>query len=299
MELKIMTQVDPGVLPEIQWNHEELKKEITAKSEEYKHIAYTNDQATEMKKDRAILNKLVNTFEEQRKQIKKFYLEPYEKFENQVEEVLAPVRSAISVIDEGLAEIERNYRVEKTNKMREFYNMYVGDLRMMIPFEKTINERLYKKSYTDKKVEQAYLDLFKRLRCDLESLEELPERFRDRASIEYLKNYNLSDALREGKRLEELERRMEERRKQKEETKTEALEAQNRETAETQQNATTQEDTQAIIPDPPVKESEPCTEKSEEEALFSLDFRVWGTMEQIMGLRKYMLDNGIKFGKVE
>lgn len=29
MELQIMTSMDPGVLPEIQWNNEELKAEIT------------------------------------------------------------------------------------------------------------------------------------------------------------------------------------------------------------------------------------------------------------------------------
>ena len=31
----------------------------------------------------------------------------------------------------------------------------------------------------------------------------------------------------------------------------------------------------------------------------SLDFRVWGTKEQLMKLRQYMIDNQIRFGKVE
>ena len=31
----------------------------------------------------------------------------------------------------------------------------------------------------------------------------------------------------------------------------------------------------------------------------SLDFRVYGTKEQLMKLRQYMIDNQIKFGKVE
>ena len=37
----------------------------------------------------------------------------------------------------------------------------------------------------------------------------------------------------------------------------------------------------------------------EEEPVFQLDFRVWGTREQIMALREYMVQNQIRFGKVE
>lgn len=33
--------------------------------------------------------------------------------------------------------------------------------------------------------------------------------------------------------------------------------------------------------------------------MFQMDFRVWGTKDQIMGLRQYLIDNKIKFGKVE
>jgi hypothetical protein len=39
MELRITTQVEPGVLPEIEWNNEELKQEIAQKAAEYQCIA--------------------------------------------------------------------------------------------------------------------------------------------------------------------------------------------------------------------------------------------------------------------
>ena len=164
MELQIMTSMEPGVLPEIQWSNEELKAEVAAKAKEYASIAYTDGQETEMRKDRATLNKLVTAFENQRKEVKAFYQAPYQKFETQVKEVLGPVRDAIKVIDDGLAEIERQYRVDKTNKMREIYEANVGDLRAILPFEKTIKENWYKKAIKDKNLEQGYIDLFKRTR---------------------------------------------------------------------------------------------------------------------------------------
>ena len=288
MELRITTQMDPGILPEIQWNHEDLKREIAAKAAEYKAIAYTDEQEKEMRKDRATLNKLVTAFEDQRKQVKKFYQAPYDKFEAQVKEVLHPVREAIKTIDAGLSEIERDYRLKKTNKMRELYEASVGDLKGILPFEKTIREEWYKKSITDKKLAQGYTDLFGRIRSDLESLEELPERFRDKAMLRYMEAYSLSDALREGKRLEEVERAMEDRRRKQVE------EAAARETEEKRQE---HQETCAAPQETSAGNSR--QDASAEESVMRLDFRVWGTREQLMALRQYMIDNHLKFGKVE
>lgn len=287
MELKITTQMEPGILPEIRWNNEELKKEVAAKAAEYKAIAYTDSQETEMRKDRAALNKLVTAFEDQRKQVKKFYNAPYDKFEAQVKEVLLPVREAIKTIDNGLSEIERDYRVKKTNKMRELYEDSVGDLRMILPFEKTVREEWYKKAFTDKKLEQEYSDLFSRVRSDLEGLDELPEKYRDKALLRYMENYSLADALREGKRLEEAEKALEERRRKQEEERAarEAAARQGKNLLKMQP-----EDSGA---------TEPQQKPEEQPQVFFLDFRVWGTMEQLMALKKYMVENGLKFGKVE
>ena len=41
MELMITTQLDPGILPEIQWNNKELKQEIEQKAKEYANIVYS------------------------------------------------------------------------------------------------------------------------------------------------------------------------------------------------------------------------------------------------------------------
>lgn len=284
MELMITTQMDPGILPEIQWNNEELKQEIEQKAKEYANIVYSEAQEAEMRKDRATLNRLVTAFETQRKQVKKFYQSPYEKFEAQVKEVLAPVREAIESIDNGLAEIDRQYRVMKTNKMQEFYEKHAGGLKGIVPFQKTVNEENYRKSVTDKKLEQYYTTFFKKVDEDMEAIEELPERFRDKALLRYADTLNLTEALREGKRLEALEVELEARRNR-----------------EKQQAAAT----------PPAQEKAPVqevkresTEKAQPQAettpqLFHMTFYVTGTCEQLMGLRQYMIDNKIQFGKAE
>ena len=289
MELQIMTSMEPGVLPEIQWNNKELKAEIASKAKEYASIAYTDGQETEMRKDRATLNKLVIAFENQRKEVKAFYQAPYQKFEIQVKEVLGPVMDAIKVIDDGLVEIERQYRVNKTNKMREIYEAKVGDLRTILPFEKTIRENWYKKTIKDKNLEQGYIDLFKRTRGDMDALDALPDRFRDKAVMKYMENYSLSEALTEGKRLEMLEAALEERRKKAEEAKAAQIKQEEEVPVPTvEKTVKVAVSVQGITP--VQKEAAPVV---------SLDFRVYGTKEQLMKLRQYMIDNRIKFGKVE
>ncbi|MCB5875882.1 DUF1351 domain-containing protein [Blautia producta] len=292
MELKITTPMAPGILPEVQWNNEELRKDVAGKAEEYKNTAYTAEQLPEMRKDRAKLNALVTAFEDQRKQVKKFYNTPYDKFEKEVKEVLAPVREAITLIDKGIAEVEKKYREDRKAKMQELYEKYVGDLKKLVPFARTVKEEYYKKAFTDKKLEQAYSDFFGRIWEDMKALDGLPERFRDKALLKYVESFSLSEALREGKRLEELEKAMEERRKKQEAERTA------REAERCLKASTTTHPMQEAQPAVKVTESAPV-ELEAEEPLMSLDFRAWGTKVQLMGLRQYMIDNNIKFGKVE
>ena len=291
MELKITTPMAPGILPEVQWNNEELRKDVAGKAEEYKNTAYTAEQLPEMRKDRAKLNALVTAFEDQRKQVKKFYNTPYDKFEKEVKEVLAPVRDAITLIDKGIAEVEKKYRADRKAKMQELYEKYVCDLRGLVPFTRTVKEEYYKKAFTDKKLEQAYIDFFGRIREDMKALEELPERYRDKALLKYVESFSLSDALREGKRLEELEKAMEERRRNQEAEKAARDAAKQREELQARPQAQAQQQEVPI--------TETVNTANEEEPIISLDFRAWGTKAQLMGLRQYMIDNHIKFGKVE
>ena len=289
LELKIITPMEPGTLPEIQWNHEEAKAYTLQKAQEYQSIAYTDADKSAMKADRAQINKFVSAMEDERKRVKAFYNEPYEKFNAQVKEVLQPMRDTIQLIDQGLDEIEQKYREEKTELCRKYYDRHIGDLRELLPFERTIREEYYKRAFKENKLEQAYMDFFGRIREELKALEELPERFRDKAVLEYMKSFSLSDAIREGKRLEEMEKVMEERRL------AQAREEEARKAAQALQAKN--------VPDAPAEPPEPekqeAPEEEQPEPVLFLDFRVWGTREQLMRLRQYLIDNGLKFGKVE
>lgn len=258
-----------------------------------------------MKNDKAEINKFITALEDVRKQKKKEYLAPYEVFEGQIKETLLPLRKTVSLITEKLDEVEGQYRESRKAKMEEFYYKYVGDLQPMVPFQKTIKEEFYKRAFTDKKLEQAYSCFFERLREDIKGLDQLPEKFRDKALLKYMEEFSLSAALQEGKRLEELDKLMEERRRKNEEERQArmaeesrrleiaAREAQKQQEMTAKQEPMQKEEPKVEMPQAPQKLQHP------QEEILHMDFRVWGTREQIMGLRQYLINNQIKFGKVE
>lgn len=273
MELMFYDPKEVQALPEIKWNYEEIKQYAMDKAAEYKSIAYIDADVVAMKKDRADINRFINALDNERKNKKKQYMEPYTVFEQQVKDALQPLKEAESYIKKGLDEIEQQYRDAKAEKMREYYEKHAGDLKELVPFTKTIREEYYKRAFTDKKLEQGYIDFFVRIREDLNALNELPERFRDKAAMKYMESFSISDALREGKRLEDLENLMQERKRKKEAEPTQAHQK--------------------------PEQEQPKQATYQPENIMRLDFRVWGTREQLMGLRQYMIDNKIKFGKVE
>lgn len=305
MELMIYSPAENERLPEIQWNFEEIKKYAAEKAGYYQNIAYTDADMKEMKSDKADINKFINALEDVRKQKKKEYMAPYEVFEGQVKEALLPLRKTVALITEKIDEVEEQYREARKAKMEEFYYKYVGDLQPMVPFQKTIKEEFYKRAFTDKKLEQAYSCFFERLREDIKGLDQLPEKFRDKALLKYMEEFSLSAALQEGKRLEELDRLMEERRRKQEEERqarmaeeSRRLEAAAREAQKQQEIAAKQEPIRKEEPKAEMPQAPQEPQKPQEEILH-MDFRVWGTREQIMGLRQYLINNQIKFGKVE
>lgn len=302
MELMIYSPAENERLPEIQWNFEEIKKYAAQKAEYYQNIAYTGADTKDMKSDKADINKFISVLEDVRKQKKKEYLAPYEIFESQIKETLLPLRKTVSLITEKLDEVEEQYRESRKAKMEEFYYKYVGDLQPLVPFRKTIREEFYKRAFTDKKLEQAYSCFFERLREDMKGLDQLPEKFRDKALLKYMEEFSLSAALQEGKRLGELDRLVEERRRKQEEEREARRAEESRRLEEAAREARKQQETD--IKQEPMQKESPKTETPQQlqkpqEEILQMDFRVWGTKEQILGIRQYLINNQIKFGKVE
>lgn len=284
MELKIISPQEDGFIKEIRWNNEELKAEISEKMQEYKSLVFTAETIQDAKKDRAKLNKLRTAFEDERKKVKNRCMKPYEKFERQVEELTALIDEPIQLIDSQIKEVEENRKAQKRKEIEELFSG-IG-FQTFVTLEKIWDEKWLNVSVPMSRIEEQMKTRMYQIGNDVMTIKNLPE-FSFEALEVYKKSLDLTMAIQEGQRLSEIQKRKaayeeEQRRKAAEE-------------AAKLQRASSPKKSAVVKKKQDMKKPEEMAEPK----IMKLDFRVWGTEEQLMGLRKYLIDNKIKFGKVE
>lgn len=291
LELKIFSPQENGFVPEIKWNNEELKAAIAEKMEEYKGLVFTEETISEGKKDRANLNKLRGAIDDERKRVKKLCMEPCNRFEKEVKEVLALVDEQISAIDVQIKEVEQIKREEKRKAVQELFES-IG-FQKFVTLEMIWDEKWLNASVTLSKVENQMKETMYRIGEEVGTISRLPE-FSFEAMEVYKKTLDLTQAIKKGQELADIQKRKEEalaRQKAEEERRKAEEAAAGKESENPEDVADTQ--------DAPKEAEENDYTRVVSEPVMRIDFRVWGTKEQILALRDYMKQNNLKFGKVE
>ena len=266
MELIIKTdlQTFPAV---IEYNHEELKAELSKQLEKYNNIVVTEDCVKEFKADKANLNRLKTALEDKRKEIKKQCLQPYENFEKNIKELVALIE-------------------QKINEIEKIYHENIGRFEELVPFEKIYNCKWLNSTY---KLENIALEIQK-IQSDLESglqiIEGLDTDFKQEIKDKFFETLDISQALQENARLKELREKQKAIEIQKDKQELLAEKAEQKQ-IEQQKAEQTQIEQQQVV------------QEVKQEDLQILDFRVWVTPEQKRLLKDFLIKNNIKYGRVE
>lgn len=173
MELKIYSPQDTGFIQKIDWNYDELKKEIAAAIESYANSVYTDDMIKKAKEDRAKLNKVSDALKKERTRIRKKLLEPDEQFGKEIQELTGMIQKAASNIDDQIKGYEERLREEKTAKVREFYEDNIHDIGKYLPFERVMQPRYALASTTMKSIKEEILALIQKVDEGLAVLNEV------------------------------------------------------------------------------------------------------------------------------
>ena len=285
MELIIKTdlQTFPAV---IEYNHEELKAELSKQLEKYNNIVVTEDCVKEFKADKANLNRLKTALEDKRKEIKKQCLQPYENFEKNIKELVALIEKPIQLIDSQLKEIDSKKKEQKINEIEKIYHENIGRFEELVPFEKIYNCKWLNSTY---KLENIALEIQK-IQSDLESglqiIEGLDTDFKQEIKDKLFETLDISQALQENARLKELREKQKAIEIQKDKQEFLAEKAEQKQ-IEQQKAEQTQIEQQQVV------------QEVKQEDLQILDFRVWVTPEQKRLLKDFLIKNNIKYGRVE
>lgn len=291
LELKIFSPQENGFVPEIKWNNEELKAAIAEKMKEYNGLVFTEETISEGKKDRANLNKLRGAIDDERKRVKKLCMEPYDKFEKEVKEVLALVDEQISAIDVQIKEVELIRKEAKRKAVQELFEAM--GFQKFVTLEMIWDEKWLNASVALSKVENQMKETMYRIGEEVGTISRLPE-FSFEAMEVYKKTLDLTQAIKKGQELADIQKRKEEAlaRQKAEEERRKAEEAAAGKESENPEDVVDARNA-------PKEAEENDYTRVVSEPVMRIDFRVWGTKEQILALRDYMKQNNLKFGKVE
>ena len=291
MELRIISPQENGFVQEIQWNNEELKTAIAAKMEDYKDLVFTEETIKEGKKDRADLNKLRTAIDNERKRVKKLCMDPYNKFEQQVKEVLGLIDEPIRLIDAQIKEVDLAKKEEKRVEIQKLFET-IG-FQSFVTLDMIWDEKWLNVTVSLAKIEEQMKSIMYQIGDAVLTIHKLPE-FSFEAMEIYKQTLNLSQAIAEGQRLADIQKRKEEARIAREKAEEERRKAEEKKAAQ-------EEPEQVLLPVTKEENLEVSVkeESKEAESVLQLDFRVWGTREQLLALRNYMNENHLRFGKVE
>lgn len=274
-------------IQDIQFNYEELKKELSDKLEKYKGQTYDDSAIALAKKDKASLNNLKKAIEDRRKEIKKELLQPYEDFEIKVKDLVSMIDKPVTEIDKQVKAYDEKVRSDKKTTIEEYFNEKVGELVGILKFEKIFNEKWLNVTTSMKSIETEICDTITRVNSDLDVIKNLNSEFFTELNSEYLCNLDLAAVLRKKTILEEQKKALEERAARLKEI--EEQKQANRQKMHTQST---------VYTTPPQTLAQTSIKTSEEQNITVLDFRIWATSEQLNLLKQFLRDNNIKFGRV-
>lgn len=274
MEIIIKSPTEGQYLQNIDFNYEELKTAAKASMEKYDNLFYTDDQIKTAKADRANLNNFIKVLDGKRKEIKEKCLAPYTAFETKIKELQNLVEEPVARIDMQVKTYENGKKSEKKTEIVRYYKENALEIADLIEFEQIFDERWLNSSVSIASVNKDIDTRIEQIRNDFRAIATLNSEFTMQIKDKYLQTLNLSAALQENERLT-----------------TQKAKIQQYEQSKSVPVTTTATMLAPVI--------QPQSEPQKEEELFQIDFRVWITEKQMEDLRKFLIDNNIKFGKVK
>lgn len=277
MQIEIYNPSQGEPLPRVRWNYDELKLQLSAGLEKYRGMVYTADEINQAKKDRAALNKLAAAIDQRRREVKAMYFAPCEEFEAQAKELASMVKNQSMEIDSQVKSYEDARKAEKLEQVRVLYSNIFGDLEALVPFERIENPRWGNVTASMASIEAEITEKAESIKAALASIDALglPDDMAGRVKSIYLERLDLAAALAEKEKIE------------REKAMMEAYERARKSHAEL---------AKASNEPPALPEMEPPQDYTKQVRV--IDFRVWASTEQLGALKAFLLDNGIKYGKV-
>lgn len=266
----------------IKFNYEELKGGLQESLKKYQNLVYTSQNIKEAKDDRATLNALKKSLNDEKIKIKKEFEVPYKDFEDKIKELIELVDKPASEIDKQVKIFEEAEKVKKRESIENIYAENIGSYADLIPLQQIYDSRWENKTYKETDIKKEIQDIVKNADSDIKVIAELKSEFEFQIKDTYFRTLDLGQALVEKQRLEKQKELLTTIKQQQVEVKVDSI-----------NNIDSVDSVRyAVGIDNSNEES-----TSVEEKMISVAFRVECTESQLKALGEFMKANGIKYGR--
>lgn len=192
-------------LPEkISFNYEELKQELQERASLYEAMVYGEEEIKQAKADKANMNKLKKALNDERIRQEKEYMQPFNEFKSQVNEIIKIIDVPILCIDKQIKAYEEKQKAEKKDKILTYWNGLVRYEWLNIG--QIWDDRWLNATVSMKKIQDEIDEKLERIEADIKTIEALPE-FSFEAAETYKHSLDLNRAISEGQRLADIQKR--------------------------------------------------------------------------------------------
>ena len=189
-----------------QFNYAELKQEIAQKTEVYASLVYTETEIKVAKADKANLNKLKKALNDERIRREKEYMQPFNEFKAEVNEIISLIDKPILTIDAQIKGFEEKKKAEKLAQIQDYYNSVEPENLHWLGLPAIFNEKWLNASVKMSAVEAEIDAKLKQVETDLATLAKLPE-FSFEATEIYKQTLDMNKAISEGQKLADIAKR--------------------------------------------------------------------------------------------
>ena len=257
-------------LPQILSNVQEIKVWAEEQTRlDRSLILQTDEDFDNGRKRCATINKVIQSIEAKRKDVKKAYNEPYEIFENSLKEVTTVLTEAKDNLWGQIKQAENEAKARKEAEYRTYFENAGLKFRT---WAQIFDKKWLNKGKDDKTVKSEIDDIVRKCNEEVAALQSLNSAFITALLQYYADGHSLGDTITYNTRLGEQKRLIEQQKAQE----------------------------QVNTPPSPETAKNDNYERVEpiEEEIVTIDFRVQCTSTQLQTLGQFMRQHGIKYGKV-
>ena len=292
VEFRITSDLQEIRKQAITTNYADVKAWVDGVAEQYRSIVVTEDGVQAAKQDRANLRKLQANIDQVRKECRAAALAVSAETEANCKELVAVMETAVQSLDTQAKAFETRRKEEKAARLKTYFDREneLHNTNTYLTWEGVLDPKWLNVTASEDAAEKAIDAIITDTVNGIAAIVSLQSPFEVELLEHYRETHDVTAVLQKNARLLEMKKAQEEREKA-------AREAAEQKASETGRSVVeTLGELSKPVNDLVDEDGHEMPYAQEPE--YTVDFRVHGTAAQLNGLKAYMREHGIRFGRV-